>query len=53
MIVTIDEMKSCIQEWFVQPVDAVTLAKVYAEVLEEINYQLEYRMKCLTEKEAE
>lgn len=49
-MVSIDEIKSCIQEWMAQPLTAVELAKTYAEIKLELEKQLEYCMTSLCEE---
>ncbi len=44
-----EEMKSCIQEWMAQALDAVELAKTYAEIKQELDLQLEFCMSELLE----
>ena len=48
---SIDDMKSCIQEWMAEALSAVELAKTYAEVRSELDKQLEYCMDEFTRKE--
>ena len=38
----IDDMKSMVQEWMADALSAVELAKVYAELMAELDKQLEY-----------
>lgn len=47
-MVTIDEMKECIQEWMGQTRAPVELARTYAEIYRELDRQLEICMDCLT-----
>lgn len=48
---SIDNMKSCIQDWMAQPLSAVDLAQTYAECMAELNRQLEYCMRIFTQEE--
>lgn len=42
---SVDDMKSCIEEWFADASDCVEVAKTYHEVVLEAEKQLEYMMK--------
>ena len=48
-MVSIEDMKSIIQEWMAQELSPVDLGKTYAEVLCELNKQFEYCMNSLVE----
>lgn len=41
---SVDDMKSCIQEWFADASDVVEVAKTYNEILLETEKQMEYMM---------
>lgn len=41
----VDDMKSCIQEWFAECTDAVEVAKTYAEIQKETEKQLEFMIE--------
>lgn len=45
----IDDMKSCIQEWFSEALTPVEVAETYHIVAGEAEKQLEYSMEQLTE----
>lgn len=47
---SVDDMKSCIQEWFADASDVVEVAKTYNEVLLETEKQMEYMMGQLVGK---
>lgn len=47
---SIEDMKSCIQEWMAQPLSAVELAQTYAECKEELDRQMEYCMGSFTKE---
>jgi len=49
-MVSIDDMKSMIQEWMAQELSAVELAKTYAECRAELDKQLEYCMAQFTQE---
>ena len=51
-MISIDDMKSCIQEWMAQELSAVDLAKTYAEIKMELDKQLEYCMAGFVEEGA-
>lgn len=44
----IDDMKSCIQEWFAEAMTPVEVARTYHIVAEEAEIQLDYMMKELS-----
>lgn len=41
---SVDDMKSCIQEWFSEALNPVEVAKTYHEVQQEVEKQLELMM---------
>ena len=41
---SVDDMKSCIQEWFAEACDCVEVAQTYSELLKETERQLEFMM---------
>ena len=41
-MVSVDDMKSCIQEWMAQALCIEDLAKIYATIINETDKQLEY-----------
>lgn len=41
----IEDMKSCIQEWFSEAINSVEVAKTYHEIKLEAEKQLEYMME--------
>lgn len=45
---SIEDMKSCIQEWMAQSLSAVELAQTYAECKEELDRQMEFCMGNFT-----
>lgn len=45
---SIDNMKSCIQEWFAEALNPVEVAKTYHEIQQETQKQLEFMMKQRT-----
>ncbi len=51
MSVSIEDMQDMIQEWMAQATTPVDLAKVYAAIMQETNWQLEFVMKILMEDE--
>lgn len=53
MCITIDEMVGLIQEWMGDATTPVELAKVYAAITQEANYQLETVMAGFMENGAE
>lgn len=52
-MVTIDEMKLCIQEWFAQETDFVGLVSLCVELRLEIDKQLEFMTTAIGENMAE
>ena len=44
----VDDIKSCIQEWFAETLSPVEVAKTYHVVMEETEIQLDYMMRELT-----
>ena len=52
-MVSIDDMKTCIQEWMAQELTAVDLAKTYAEIRAELDKQLEVCMAEFTKEGSE
>lgn len=42
---SIDDIKSCIQEWFSEAISPIEVAKTYHEIQMEAEKQLEYMMK--------
>lgn len=46
---SVDDMKSCIREWFSEALNPVEVAKTYHEVQQEAEKQLEYMMEQRTE----
>lgn len=48
---SVDDMKSCIQEWFSDSLNTTEVAKTYHEVVSEAERQLEYMMNSLEEKD--
>ena len=51
--VSIDDMKSCIQEWFAQEYNLVGLTNLYVEVRMEIDKQLQYMTNSIGKSMAE
>lgn len=51
--VSIDDMKSCIQEWFAQEYNLVGLTNLYVEVRMEIDRQLQYMTNIIGKDMAE
>ena len=47
---SIEDMRTCIQEWMAQELTAVNLAKTYAEIRIELDKQLEVCMEGFTEE---
>lgn len=41
---SVDDIKTCIQEWFADATDCVEVAKVYSEIILEAENQLEIMM---------
>lgn len=41
----VDDIKSCIHEWFADALNPVEVAKTYHEIQQEAEKQLEYMMK--------
>lgn len=50
-MVSIEDMKDCIQEWMAQSTSPTVLSRIYAEIFCELNRQLDICMDCLTEQE--
>ena len=50
-VITIDEMKECIQEWMAQCTSPINLAMTYAECKAELDYQLRFCMSMFYEGE--
>lgn len=42
---SVEDMKSCIQEWFSEALNPVEVAKTYHEILQESEEQLYYMME--------
>lgn len=42
---SVEDMKSCIQEWFSDALNSVEVAKTYHEIHQEAEKQLEYMME--------
>ena len=51
--VSIDDMKSCIQEWFAQEYNLVGLTNLYVEVRMEIDRQLQHMTNIIGKDMAE
>ena len=51
--VSIEDMKSCIQEWFEQENDLVGLTGLYVEIRMEIDKQLQYMTNWIGKNMAE
>lgn len=51
-MVSIDDMKSCIQEWMGQALLPSDLARIYADISLELERQLDICMGCLIGKGA-
>ena len=51
--VSIDDMKSCIQEWFAQEYNLVGLTNLYVEIRMEIDRQLQYMTNIIGKDMAE
>jgi hypothetical protein len=49
-VTSIEDMRTCIQEWMAQELTAVNLAKTYAEIRIELDKQLEVCMEGFTEE---
>lgn len=45
---SVDDMKSCIQEWFADCSNSTEVAKIYAEIKIETEKQLDFMMGELT-----
>mgnify|MGYP003292146562 CR=1 FL=1 len=50
---TLDDMRSCIQEWFAQAISAEDLREIYYVVRSEADKQHEYMFEMLKGGEAE
>ena len=48
-MITIDEMKECIQEWMAQCASPINLAMTYAECKAGLDYQLRFCMNMFYE----
>jgi len=44
----IDDIKSCIQEWFSECIDTVDVVKTYSEIQKETEKQTEYMIEQCT-----
>lgn len=53
MRVSIEDMKSCIQEWFAQEYNFVGLTSLYVELRMEIDKQLQYMTDSIGKEMAE
>lgn len=42
---SVDDMRSCIQEWFAEALNPVEVAKTYHEIQQEAEKQLEFMME--------
>jgi len=51
--VSIEDMKSCIQEWFAQEYNLVGLTNLYVEIRMEIDKQLVYMTNAIGKEMAE
>lgn len=49
----LDDMRSCIQEWFAQAISAEDLREIYFVVRSEADKQYEYMFEMLKEVETE
>jgi hypothetical protein len=47
-VTSIEDIRTCIQEWMMQELTAVNLAKTYAEIKLELDKQLEVCMEGFT-----
>ena len=48
---SVDDIKSCIQEWFGECLGAVDVAKTYCEIQKEAEKQMEFMMRQYSNKD--
>lgn len=53
MIISIEDMKSCIQEWFAQALGFDDLREIYSAVRSEADKQFEYIANNIAKQQAE